>query len=271
MPAFRLRDFCWRLDHALGGILPLRGDRWTAGLLNADAKPNRSSVGVAQRLRRGGGLLDLPRRFTRPVGMIFKGSWPAKDRKTTIARVADEQPACTRYRPIEMREDAVKQILSVIGVHSTTWPVESTVSTTRAVTTLRFENPGRFFIECSNAAKLGRCRFYPNRLGLAYSTQIGGNQGNRARSSWQRCATLDLSESPDSFAGDFHGLHRREFRGFGCAPLPLLRRPDDHRRNVRSRDRHFMIVAALPVTQRRAISVEAREVPQSNVDGGSRS
>ena len=50
---------------------------------------------------------------------------------------------------------------------------------------------------------------------------------------------------------------------FASAPMPLLRRPDDHRRDVRRRapgapavadpdqDRHLMTVAALPASQRR--------------------
>ena len=56
---------------------------------------------------------------------------------------------------------------------------------------------------------------------------------------------------------------QRDRNTFACAPLPVLRRPDDHCRNLRRRapralaitdpdqDRHLMTVAALPAAQRR--------------------
>ena len=63
---------------------------------------------------------------------------------------------------------------------------------------------------------------------------------------------------------------QRSRRSFGCAPMPVLRRPDDHRRDVRRRtpralaiadphqDRHLMIViAVLPASQPRSASLPA--------------
>ena len=61
---------------------------------------------------------------------------------------------------------------------------------------------------------------------------------------------------------------------FACAPMPVLRRPDDHRRNLRrpapcaiaiaepDQDRHLMTVAALPASQRRIAFASSRAPEQ---------
>ena len=67
---------------------------------------------------------------------------------------------------------------------------------------------------------------------------------------------------------------QRDRNTFACAPMPLLRRPDDHRRNLRRRapcalaiadpdqDRHLMTVAALPASQRRFAFASSRAPEQ---------
>src|SRR5271165_6631958 len=83
----------------------------------------------------------------------------------------------------------------------------------------------------------------------------GSSPQHRARPPIARRARALVSRS---------GLGHR--RTFASAPLPLLRRPDDHRRNLRRRapcalaiadpdqDRHLMTVASLPPAQRRSPS-----------------
>ena len=60
---------------------------------------------------------------------------------------------------------------------------------------------------------------------------------------------------------------QRDRNTFACAPMPLLRRPDDHHRDVRrsaphalpianpDQDRHLVIITALPASQRRSLSL----------------
>jgi hypothetical protein len=62
---------------------------------------------------------------------------------------------------------------------------------------------------------------------------------------------------------------QRERKRFACAPLPMLRRPDDHRRDVRGpaswalaaaepdQDRHLMTVAPHPASHHRSLSPQA--------------
>ncbi len=87
---------------------------------------------------------------------------------------------------------------------------------------------------------------------------------------------LNIERAP--FAGRARGLARalarrggeRGRKSFACASMSMLRRPDDHRRNVRRRapcafftaepdqDRHLMIaIAVLPASQHRSASVPA--------------
>jgi len=60
---------------------------------------------------------------------------------------------------------------------------------------------------------------------------------------------------------------QRDRNTFACAPMPVLRRPDDHHRDVRrsaphalpianpDQDRHLVIITALPASQRRSLSL----------------